>query len=46
MVWLLGTLASGETLEYGIPMDEPFNAPARDAEKFVSLEVLRVDYTG
>lgn len=44
MVWLLGTMSDGSTLEYAIPMDEPFLALGRDAEKFVTLEVLRVEY--
>ena len=42
MIWLLGTLANGETLEYGIPLDEPFFAILRDAEKFVTLEIREV----
>lgn len=44
MIWLLGTLADGETLEYGIPIDEPFDALRRDAARFVILEILDVEY--
>lgn len=44
MVYLRGTLPSGEVLDYGIPIDEPFRAIERDAERFDTLEIMGVDY--
>ena len=44
MIWVLATLANGETFEYGFPIDEPFFALRRDALRFVSLEILSVEY--
>ena len=40
VVWCIGTTATGETVDFGYPDDEPLWRATQDGKFFVSIEIV------
>jgi hypothetical protein len=43
IVWVIGTTASGDTVDFGYPNSEPLWRALQDQQHFVSIEIVGYD---